>query len=315
MSRPKVSVVIPCYNAKKYIGETLECVLRQTWPIVEIIIVDDGSQDDSIAEIERFSGARVQLIRQTNAGAGVARNRGYEASGGEFIQFLDADDLIEPEKIERQVQRLIDHPRYVASAEWGRFYESPNETRFDPELVWRDLFPLDWLALSRADGLGMLFPAIWLIPRSIANAAGPWDVSLSVGDDGEYFTRVLLASDRVVFCPGARCHYRSGMRGSLSGRKSTEAWKSQFRVLELCEAHVRTREDSERIRRGFALSWQHLAHSCYPFQSELAERALLRAELLHPIKIKPDGGAVFKITTRIIGWRTARRIQVAFGRT
>jgi glycosyltransferase involved in cell wall biosynthesis len=314
LSYPRVSVLIPCYNAEKYIGETLECVFRQTWPAIEVIVVDDGSKDGSVAEIERFRAAGVRLIKQENRGAGAARNCAYHASSGNFIQFIDADDLIDTDKIERQMARTVGHPRCVASAEWARFHDSLHATRFDPEPVWRDLDPLDWLALSRADGLGMLFPALWLIPRAIADAAGRWDETLSLGDDGEYFTRVLLAAERVLFCPGARCHYRSDVQGSLSGRKSPCAWASQFRVTELCEAYVREREDSERVRRGFALSWQHLAHASYPYDPGLAERALARARALHPLVIRPGGGFTFAVVSRLVGWRAARWFQVASGR-
>jgi glycosyltransferase involved in cell wall biosynthesis len=310
---PKVSILIPCYNAQKYIGDTLESAFRQTWPAIEVIVVDDGSTDSSADEIERFKTG-VQLIRQVNGGAGVARNRAYRASSGRFIQFLDADDLIDPKKIERQMARIIDRPRCVASAEWGRFRSSPHETQFEPEPVWRDLDPLDWLALSRADGLGMLLPALWLVPRTIADAAGRWDETLSLGDDGEYFTRILLAAESVLFCPGARCHYRSAVPDSLSGRKSPSAWASQFQVIDLCESHVRAREDSERVRRGFALSWQHLAHSSYPYDPSLAERALARARALHSATIRPGGGPAFAIVSRIVGWRAARRLQVVSGR-
>ena len=185
---------------------------------------------------------------------------------------------------------------------------------FEPEPVWCDLSPLDWLALSRADGLGMMLPALWLIPMPIVRAVGPWLEDLTLNNDAEYFTRILLASDGVLFCPGARCHYRSGLQDSLSGRKSLQAWQSQYRVLELCEAYVRAREDSERIRRGFALSWQHLAHSCYPYESKLSARALERARALHPVTIRPDGGPSFKIASRIVGWRVARKLQVMTGR-
>ena len=162
----------------------------------------------------------VTLIRQKNAGAAAARNRAFLASEGAYVQFLDADDLIAPDKIERQLSRLRDQPRCVASSEWGRFYNNPAETRFEPEIVWRDLDPPEWLAMSRAEGLGMMLPALWLIPREIADAAGPWDETLSLCDDAEYFTRVVLAAERVLFCAGARCYYRSGLPNSLSGRKS-----------------------------------------------------------------------------------------------
>ena len=312
---PKISVLIPCYNAERFIGETLESVFRQTWPEIEVIVVDDGSQDRSVEEVARWPGAR--LIRHENAGVCAARNRAYEASTGEFIQFLDADDILAPSKIEQQIARLRDHPRCVASAKWGRFYDAaPAQTRFEPEPVWCDLDPIDWLVLSRAEGLGMMFPALWLIPRAIVEAAGAWNETLSraPGEDAEYFTRVLLAADRVLFCQGACCHYRSGLPGSVSGSKSLRAWASQVRVLELCEKHVLEKEDSERVRRGFALSWQHLAHACYPYEADIAERALARARSLHAVKIHPDGGPAFKVASRLIGWRSARRLQVASGR-
>ena len=314
MSHPKVSVLVPCYNAEISIGETLDSVFRQTWPNIEVVVVDDGSQDRSVDVVERFGGGRVRIIRQANAGASAARNRAYQVSSGAFVQFLDADDLIDPDKIERQIKRLITHPRCVASAEWGRFHSSRDETRFDPEPIWRDLDPLDWLVLSRADGHGMLFPALWLVPRTIADAAGRWDETLSLGDDGEYFTRILLAADSVLFCQGARCHYRSAVPDSLSSRKTPRAWVSQFRVTELCEAYLRSREDSERVRRGFALSWQHLAHGSYPYDPDLAERALARARALHPVVIQPSGGPAFAVVSRVVGWRAARRLQVASGR-
>ena len=137
---------------------------------------------------------------------------------------------------------------------------------------------------------------------------------LTLNNDAEYVTRVLLAAERVLFCAGARCQYRSAVPGSLSGRKSRRAWDSQFRVIELCEAYIRAREDSERVRRGFALSWQHLAHASYPYDSGLAERALARARALHPVTIRPGGGPAFALVSRVIGWRAGRRLQVASGR-
>src|SRR5690242_13746363 len=139
MEYPKVSVLIPCFNAEKFIGQTLESVLKQSWPEIEVIVVDDGSTDGSIEEVKRFRGGKIQLIQQVSAGSGAARNRAYQASTGAFIQFLDADDLIEPDKIERQMTRLINQSSSVASAEWGRFYGSPTETKFVPECEWRDL--------------------------------------------------------------------------------------------------------------------------------------------------------------------------------
>jgi glycosyltransferase involved in cell wall biosynthesis len=314
MGHLTVSVLIPCYNAEKFIGETLESVFRQTWPGIEVIVVDDGSVDRSAAVVRSFMRPNLKILQQTNRGQTAALNVCLAHATGDFVQYLDADDLIEPEKIERQMVRVKENPGCVASSEWGRFYHSIGEARFDSEPVWCDLHPLDWLALSRADGLGMMLPAIWLIPMPIVRRIGPWMEELTLNNDAEYFTRALLAAERVLFCSGARCYYRSGLIGNLSGRKSRLAWESQFRVLHLCEAYIRTREDSDRMRRAFALSWQHMAHGCYPYYPSLAERALTRARALHSIAIRPDGGPTFRVASRLIGWRVARRLQVASGR-
>jgi glycosyltransferase involved in cell wall biosynthesis len=312
--QPTVSVLIPAYNCATYIGNTLESVLGQTWPQLEVVVVDDGSEDATATEAGRFTPAGVRLIRQRNSGAAAARNTAFRNSTGTYIQFLDADDLIDPEKIALQVRRLDERSDCVACSEWGRFYDRPEAATFMPSGTWKDMKPVDWLAESRTDGLGMLFPALWLVPRKLAEAAGPWDETLTLGDDGEYFTRVLLHAREVLFCRGARCRYRSGLPHSLSGRKTQAAWASQFRVNELCEIHLLQAEDSERIRRGLALSWQHLAHAAYPYDPAIAEAALGRSSRLHDVRIAPSGGRAFEIIRRTFGWRMARRLQVAAGR-
>src|SRR5262245_18196033 len=110
MSPPKVSVLIPCYNAERYIGATLEYVFGQSWPVIEVIVVDDGSDDGSVSEVQKFRSAGVMLVSQANRGASAARNRAYQISSGAFIQFLDADDIIQSDKIERQMRRLVEFP-------------------------------------------------------------------------------------------------------------------------------------------------------------------------------------------------------------
>lgn len=305
MTHPRVSVLIPCHNAEAYVADTLQSVLGQTWPDIEVIVVDDGSTDGSASVVERFASQGVRLVRQPCRGASAARNRAFAESTGAFIQFIDADDLIDPDKIAVQMARLADRSDCIASGQWGRFRGDPKDTVFRPEPTWEDLAPVEWLVRARLDGQGMLFPALWLAPRAIVEAAGPWNEALSLGDDGEFFTRAVLASQSVLFCPEAHCRYRS-VPGSLS---STRRYDSAFEVVRLCEGHVRAREDSERVRRGFALTWQHLAHSAYPYDRALAERAARKAASLHPVRIHPGGGPVFNLLKRLVGWRIARLLQ------
>lgn len=109
MSRPLVSVIVPVYNAERYLAEALESLFAQTYRPVEIIAVDDGSTDGSADLLTEYSD-RIVTLRQPNAGPAAARNAGLARAQGEFISFQDADDRLHPRKLERQVAQLEAHP-------------------------------------------------------------------------------------------------------------------------------------------------------------------------------------------------------------
>jgi glycosyltransferase involved in cell wall biosynthesis len=310
-----ISVLIPAFNAQDYIAETLRSVLAQDYAgSIEIIVVDDGSADNTCRIVRQFPS--VWLIRTNHYGVTAARNLAIKESSGALIQYLDADDLLSPGKLAAQAARLDGRPDHVATCPWARFYGAKVEdAKFIPDATWRDLAPLDWIAAAWSDGLPMMFPALWLIPRAIVEAAGPWDDALgsALGEDGEYFTRILLSAKGVVFAADAACYYRSG-NASASAKKSPEAWLSALGVLNLIETHIRERENSERMCRGLSLAWQHLAHASYPYRPSLARFALSRAADLHPVSINPEGGRLFKWLSGRLGWQTARRLQVLTGR-
>src|SRR6266853_2661971 len=98
-----VSILIPAYNAEAWIGDTIRSCLAQTWPHVEVIVVDDGSRDATLEVARTFESASVKVVTQPNSGAPVARNRAFELARGAFIQWLDADDLLHPDKIASQM--------------------------------------------------------------------------------------------------------------------------------------------------------------------------------------------------------------------
>jgi glycosyltransferase involved in cell wall biosynthesis len=106
--QPLVSVIIPCYNAEKYVGEAIESALNQTYPRIEVIVVDDGSSDGSLEVLQSF-GDRIQFAQINHRGACAARNHGLELSKGDYIQFLDADDVLLPNKFETQLPILLEN--------------------------------------------------------------------------------------------------------------------------------------------------------------------------------------------------------------
>jgi len=307
---PKVSIVIPCYNAGPWIALTIESALAQTWPNREIIVVDDGSRDDSLAIARRYEARDVRVISQANRGASAARNVGLGAAGGDFIQFLDADDLLAPDKIARQVAILTQEGNRdcVVSGAWQRFIRDPSEAWAAPDALWRELAPADWQVLALADNL-MIHPGAWLTPRALAAAAGGWDESLSLNDDGEYFARVRFKSRRVLFCDGAISYYRSNLPNSLSQPSSRAALQSSFRSHELIHALLLRHEDSARARRACADAWMHYAHAAHGLAPDLADAAERHARALGGSRVRPGGGLAFQLVDRCFGWRAAVRLR------
>ncbi len=310
MSSPLVSVLTPCYNVAPWLEAAVASVRAQTWRRFEIILVDDGSTDDTLAVANRLVGPDLKVLHQPNSGQCSAINAAYRQAQGDLIEFLDADDLLHPDKLRVQIDRLQQLPAgWVASGAWARFHRDPSEARFESEDVWRDLAPVDWLVSSWSGG-GMMHGAAWLAPRAVVQAAGPWDERLSLINDFDYFSRLLLASQGVAFCPEARSYYRSGLPGSLSGATSRRAWESAFLSTELGSKSLLTREDSPRTRRAAAINWQRLVHSAYPAVPDLVARGEVQVRDLGGCELEPGGGATFQFLRRVFGWKFARRAQM-----
>ena len=139
-----ISVVIPLYNKEKSIASTLHSVINQTFKDYEIVIVNDGSTDNSVAEVEKIHDARIRLINQQNAGVSAARNRGIEEAKGELIAFLDADDEWLPEYLSTQYKLFLKYPKCSVFA---CNYEFRDVTgRVTPALIHR-------LPFSDGDGI------------------------------------------------------------------------------------------------------------------------------------------------------------------
>jgi glycosyltransferase involved in cell wall biosynthesis len=212
-----VSILIPAYNCEKWIAETIESALAQTWPNKEIIIVNDGSTDNTLQIAKQFESKSVKVISQENKGAAAARNRAFEHAQGDYIQWLDADDLLAPGKIAEQMKIAgngkTDLTLYTSP--FGTFYWHTERAIFASNTLWQDLTPVEWMIRRFTENLWM-HPGVWLISRALAEKAGPWDERLSLNDDGEYISRVVAASENVKFVNTAICYYRQWSFTQLS---------------------------------------------------------------------------------------------------
>jgi len=304
--QPLVSVLIPVYNSASWIGETLTSVLSQTHTNIEIIVIDDGSTDDTVAIVRRFAAPNLKLAQQQNFGQSSALNHGLDLAQGDYIQYLDGDDLLASDKIERQLLSLQQQPAgTVACCEWARFYQEPTQSSFTPQPLWQDFTPIDWL-LCAWDHHLMMHGATWLIPKAVINQAGEWDERLTLINDFEYFSRVVLASRHIHFCWGARTYYRSGLENSVSGRKSDVAWQSALFAISQGTRHLLDQEDSPRTRRVCANVFQRFIYEVYPAVPDLRKRAQQRVNQLGGATERPMGGPLFAVSSWLLGWQLAK---------
>lgn len=309
--KPLVSILIPAFNSQEWIADTLRSAIAQTWDRKEIIVVDDGSTDGTLAIARQFESEFVRVVTQENQGASAARNKAFSLSQGDYVQWLDADDLLAPDKIEKQIEALGEgaSQRTLASSAWGRFLYRYERAKFVPSAVWCDLSPTEWLLRRMGQNLYMQ-TATWLVSRELTQTAGPWDTRLLSDDDQEYFCRVLLASDGVRFVPEARVYYRASGTGSLSyigmsDRKREAHWCS----VQLHVGYVRSLEDSERVRAACVSFLQDRMVFFYPERPDIFRQAEQLSRNLGGQLEMPCMSWKYSWIRFLFGWRIARRAQ------
>jgi len=311
--QPLVSILIPACNSGPWIAQTLESALAQTGIRKEIIVVDDGSTDSTVERVRAFAGRGVTLRTQARRGAAAARNHAFQLSGGDYIQWLDSDDLLAPGKIERQVRAIEQSGSdlTLASAAYAHFLYRTSVAKPKPTPLWANLPPVEFLVRAFENNVYMGTPS-WLVSRNLALAAGEWDTRLTMDDDGEYFCRVVLASRRVEFVPEARVYYRR--RGnSLSALGASRAkMDSQWLSLRLQIEHLLTREDSERTRRAAVRYLQHFVLCFHPERPDLLSQAKELARRLGGELGPPQIARKYALIQRTLGWAAAKQCQARY---
>jgi glycosyltransferase involved in cell wall biosynthesis len=310
--KPLVSILIPAFNAEKWIGETLRSAIRQTWAPKEIIVVDDGSTDRTLQVAQQLESDEVRVFTQANQGAAAARNAAFSLSRGEYIQWLDADDLLSANKIASQMTLVqqLESKRTLLSCGWGQFLYRYDHATFTPTPLWCDLSPAEWLVRKMGQNLHMQ-PATWLVSRELTEAAGPWDTTLAVDDDGEYFCRVLLKSGGVRFVRDVRVYYRDSGTGSLSYvGNSDRKREAQWRSMQLHIGYLRSLEDTPRVHSACVKYIQNWLTLFYPERMDLiAEMQTMASNLGGKLEM-PRLSWKYSWMSSVFGKDVARTAQI-----
>lgn len=307
---PLVSILIPAFNAGPWIADTIRSALGQTWPKKEVVVVvDDGSKDDTLSVARQFAAKNVTVVSRPHQSAAAARNEAFDLCQGDFIQWLDADDLLAPDKIALQMEAAekIASKRTLLSSEFGYFFYRTSKAKFYPSPLWRDLSPADWL-LQKMGQNDHMQPATWLVRREIIAAAGRYNDDVRVDEDGEYFCRLVLASDGIQFVPGAKVFYRVSGSGSSIQRTLFHA-DARWHSFQLQFAHLKSLGDSERVRTACVNFLQNWLIFFYPQRPDIVEQAQKLAASVGGKLEMPRLRWKYIWIEKILGYEAAKRAQ------
>jgi glycosyltransferase involved in cell wall biosynthesis len=312
--KPLVSILIPAYNAERFLAETIRSALRQSWPHKEIIVVDDGSKDNTLALAKTFASAGVKVVTQPNQGAAATRNHLAVLAQGDYFQWLDADDLLSPDKVARQVAAALasGSRRTLISCGWAYFIFRPRTAKFVPTLLWENLSPREWLLRKWEHNLHMQ-TGTWLVSRELTQAAGPWNTKLFGDDDGEYFFRVIQASDAIRFVADEKVYYRNSGFARLSYiNRSDQKLEAQINGMQMQIGYLRALSDDARTRAACITYLQAWLPGFYPHRMDLVAQMKQQAEALGGQLAPPKISWKYRWLQRTLGWSAAQRAQVNY---
>lgn len=209
---PKISIVIPTYNAEKTIASTLQSVINQTFSDVEIIIINDGSTDNTLQTIETCQDPRIRVLSYNNAGVAMARNRGISHATGEYIAFIDADDRWTTDKLELQLQALQEHPEAGVAYSWTiDFIDGEEDRQLPGKPVYFSGNVYPQLLISNF----LLHGSNPLVSRQAIDSVGEFDPNCTPSEDWDYYIR-LAAQWPFIVVPKHQIFYRQSTTSSSS---------------------------------------------------------------------------------------------------
>ena len=301
-----VSILIPCYNAQPWVAQALESALSQTWAETEVIVVDDGSTDGSLDVIQSFD-RRVRWETGPNRGGNPTRNRLLELARGEWLQYLDADDYLLPDKVARQMAFLARHPQtdVVFSPVIQEHHASHG--------TWRELLPIPephdpWVLL-----------ALWRLPQTGASLwrkqavedVGGWRQDQPCCQEHELYLRLLLAGKQFAFCSDQGAVYRQWGEHTVCKRDKPEVHRRRLEIEQRTEDSLRERGDLTPIRlRAINQARFEIARSVWQYDPDRAGRIIQTVSACEPdfVPAGDAGRLLYRTMFRMLGFHAAERL-------
>jgi glycosyltransferase involved in cell wall biosynthesis len=317
---PLISVIIPVFNAKPYIYNTIQSVLNQTFTDFELIIINDGSTDETEKIIEAITDDRICYYSKKNEGQCKTLNLGLSVSRGQYIKFLDSDDCINLTHLESfvlEIQRLTadEQKQYLFLCKWQRFSAIRDEWPMNQRPEWSDNDPLSFIEKALGNGPDMLPAWQWLIPKNLLELSGHWNEELTLGNDFEFSIRLILASKRIIFCQDAIVYYRSDSIGNMSSDTKFETLVSVYKSAQLGINNILAYSSAPTIKRACADKLRIWLITYYPF---IEEKFIRKVEKeigeLGGSSIDPGWSFKMRVIEVLFGWKIARMLQYYFYR-
>jgi glycosyltransferase involved in cell wall biosynthesis len=303
---PKVSILIPCYNAERWIAQAIESALNQTYVNKEVIVIDDGSTDGSLEVIKSF-GDVISWESSSNKGGNISRNRLLELSTGEWLQYLDSDDYLLPNKVEQQVNFIVNFPN-------ADIIYSPSIYEYvEGEESWQDILSIPephdpWILLSR-----------WFLPQTgspiwrkqaIVDVGG-WKVDQPCCQEDELYLRLLIADKNFEYCKYAGSVYRQWSENTVCKKNKPETLKQRLEIIGKAEDYLKQKDElTEDRQRAVNISRFECSRLIWTFHPEWAKLVVNKVldsdpKFIPPIHVAPF---VYRWIFGFLGFNTAERI-------
>lgn len=242
---------------------------------------------------QRFESPNLKVVTQENKGGGVARNRALSLAQGDYIQYVDHDDLLAPDKIARQVERVSsdDEVRTLLSGSFSTFFYCVQRAKPVHNLMCQDLRPVEFFVHKFNKEDAWLQIAAYLFSRQLVEMAGPWYGKQSTDDDGNYVDNVVLSCEQIRYVPEARSYWRIGNTRSAGHRDSKQMSEAAFDVTVRSVNRLLSLENSERTRAACLRFLQlRVMRYFYPGECEMLARLETLASSLGGVLVPPEIG-------------------------